>query len=183
MKITKRETVYRGKFIKIVAKHFETEDGKKGIWETVERNMPQKKAVIIFALTKDKEVILERIYRIPFECYVLELPAGLCDKENETEKEVAKRELLEETGYEAKKLIHVFDSTGDMALKNTEIVYFFAPDVQFIGNENRDDSEQMEEVKIPLEKLVDIALNPPQGIKISFDLLSVLPVLRKKGLV
>ena len=65
MKRTKRETVYKGKFIKIVDKHFETEDGKKGIWETVERNMPQKKAVVIFALTKDKEVILEKIYRIP----------------------------------------------------------------------------------------------------------------------
>lgn len=183
MKITKRETVYKGKFIKIVDKHYETEDGKKGIWETVERNMPQNKAVVIFALTKNKEVILERIYRIPFECYILELPAGLCDKENETEEEVAKRELLEETGYEAKKLVRVFCSTGDMALTDTEIVYFFAPDVEFIGNMNKDDSEEIEVVKVPLEKLVDTALNPPQGIKISFDLLSVLPVLRKKGLV
>lgn len=183
MKITKRETVYKGKFIKFVEKHYETEDGKKGIWETVERNMPQNKAVVIFALTKDKEVILERIYRIPFECYVLELPAGLCDRENETEEEVAKRELLEETGYEAKKLVRIFCSTGDMALTDTEIVYFFAPDVEFIGNMNKEDSEEIEIVKVPLEKLVDTALNPPQGIKISFDLLSVLPVLRKKGLV
>ena len=130
-----------------------------------------------------EEVILEKNYRIPFEWYVLELPAGLCDKENETEGEVAKRELLEETGYEAKKLIRVFCSTGDMALTDTEMVYFFAPDVEFIGNGNRDDSEEIEVVKVPLEKLVDTALNPPQGIKISFDLLSVLPVLRKKGLV
>lgn len=183
MKITKRETVYKGKFIKIVAKHFERENGRKGIWETLERIIPQKKAVVVFALTKDKEVILEKSYRIPFECYVLELPAGLCDKENESEKEVAKRELLEETGYKAKELIRIFCTTGDMALTDLEIVYFFAPDVEFIGNINKDDAEEIEVVKVPLEQLVDTAINPPQGIKISFDLLSVLPVLRKKDLI
>ena len=57
MKILKKEIVFEGKFIRVIAKHFENEKGKKGIWEMVERKIPQKKAVVIFALTKKKRVI------------------------------------------------------------------------------------------------------------------------------
>ena len=53
MKIIKKEVVFEGKFIRVIAKHFKTKEGKKGIWEMVERKIPQKKAVVIFALTKE----------------------------------------------------------------------------------------------------------------------------------
>lgn len=184
MRIIKRETVFEGEFIRVIAKHFETKEGKKGIWEMVERKIPQKKAVIIFALTKEKEVVLERVYRIPLEAYVLENPAGLCDKEGESDEEAARRELLEETGYKAKKMIKVFETTGNMALTNTRLIYFFAPDVEFVGmSEQGDDAEEIEVIKVPVQKLVDIAMSPPDNTEISYDLLSVVPVLQKKGFI
>lgn len=184
MKILKKEVVFEGKFIRVIVKHFENKDGKKGIWEMVERKIPQKKAVIIFALTKDKEVVLERIYRIPLEAYVLETPAGLCDKKGESDVNTARRELLEETGYKAKTMIKVFETTGNMALTNTKLIYFFAPDVEFVGvPENRDDAEEIEVIMVPLEKLIDFALNPPKDTLIAYDLLSVVPILQKKGLI
>lgn len=183
MKILKKETVFEGKFIRVVAKHFETEKGKKGVWEMVERKLPRKRAVVIFALTKQKEVVLERIYRVPLETYVLEPPAGICDKEGESDEETARRELLEETGYKAEKLVKVFTCTDNMALTDMELVYFFAPDVEFSGGQATDDAEEIEVVKVPLEKLIDTALNPPANTKIAFDLLSILPILQKKGLI
>lgn len=183
MKVIKKEIVFEGRFIKVVVKHFETKEGRRGTWEMVERKIAKKRAVVIFALTKQREVVLERIYRVPLESYVLESPAGLCDKEGESDVETARRELLEETGYKADKLIKIFTSTGDMALNDSELVYFFAPDVEYTGQANNDDAEEIEVIKVPVEKLVDTALNPPPDTKIAFDLLSILPILEKKGLI
>ncbi len=70
-----------------------------------------------------------------------------------------------------------------MSLIDEEIIYFFAPDVEFIGKTNTDDAEEIEVIKVPIQKLVDIALNPPSGVKIAFDLLPLLPVLQKKNLI
>jgi len=184
MKIFKKEIVFEGEFIRVIAKHFETKEGKKGVWEMVERKIPQQKAVVIFALTKEKDVVLERIYRIPLEAYVLETPAGLCDKEGESDENAARRELLEETGYKAETMIKVFETTGNMALTNTHLIYFFAPDVEFVGvPEDGDDAEEIEVIKVPIEKLIDFALDPPKDTLIAYDLLSVVPILQQKGLI
>jgi len=183
MRILKREIVYNGQFIRINKKTFLAKNGKKGIWEVVERQNLYKRIVIIFALTKNKEVILEKIYRIPLEAYTIELPAGLTDKAGETEEEAAKRELLEETGYRAEKMIEVFSSVGSPGLTNGEYVYFFAPDVEQAGEIKRDDAEEMEVFTVPLHKLVAFLLKPQKGIKIDDKILNVLPILEYKGLI
>lgn len=54
----------------------------------------------VLALTEQGRVLLVRQYRPAVERYTLELPSGLIDP-GETPAETAKRELLEETGYEA----------------------------------------------------------------------------------
>jgi len=54
----------------------------------------------IVAITADQRVLLVRQYRPAVERYTLELPAGLVDP-GEIPDSSARRELLEETGYEA----------------------------------------------------------------------------------
>lgn len=185
MKILKRETVFNGKFLKVKKKYFESKTGKKGVWEVVERKrLYTGRVVIIFALTKNKEVILEKIYRVPLEGYAIELPAGLTDRKGESERETAKRELLEETGFKAKKMIPIISSTGgDTSLASSEIIYFFSPDVEFVGRRGNDEEEEIEVLKVPLKRLVDFILNPPQKIKIDSKILAILPILEKKKLI
>jgi len=80
----------------LARKHLETGSREQGIWETVERkNVYNKGAVVIIASTKERELVLERNWRAPLESFVIQFPAGLSDKEGESEEEVAKRELLE----------------------------------------------------------------------------------------
>lgn len=183
MQILNREIVYNGKFVRINKKTFRTKNGKEGFWEVVERQNMHKRIVIVFALTKNKEVILEKNYRVPLETYVIELPAGLTDKAGELEIEAAKRELFEETGYKAKEMIEIFSSVGAPGLTNSEYVYFFAPDVEFVGKNQSDDEEEIEVFTVPLEKLVDFLLKPRQDIKIDDKILNVLPILQKKRLI
>jgi ADP-ribose pyrophosphatase len=54
----------------------------------------------ILAITTDRHILAVRQYRPAVERYTIELPAGLVDA-GESPIETARRELLEETGYEA----------------------------------------------------------------------------------
>jgi ADP-ribose pyrophosphatase len=81
---------------------------REGNWEYVERNNCRG-IVIILAMTVDERVILVEQYRQPVHKKVIEFPAGLiCDDpkhKNESMTTAAKRELLEETGYKAQKIV------------------------------------------------------------------------------
>lgn len=54
----------------------------------------------LLALTEDQRVIAVRQYRPAIEEFTIELPAGIVDP-GESPAETARRELLEETGYQA----------------------------------------------------------------------------------
>src|SRR5947209_9003869 len=54
----------------------------------------------ILAITGDQRIVAVRQYRPAVERYTIELPSGLVDP-GESPAEAARRELLEETGYEA----------------------------------------------------------------------------------
>ena len=54
----------------------------------------------ILAVTTDQQILAVRQYRPAVERYTIELPAGMVDPQ-ENPLDTARRELLEETGYEA----------------------------------------------------------------------------------
>jgi ADP-ribose pyrophosphatase len=56
--------------------------------------------VSVVAITEDGKVLIVRQYRPAVEQYTLEVPSGLVDP-GETPQETGRRELLEETGYQA----------------------------------------------------------------------------------
>ena len=75
-----------------------------GHWDFVRR--PQSDACVgVLAITPDQEILLVEQFRIPVQCRVIELPAGIVGDEPEHLREslanTAARELWEETGYRA----------------------------------------------------------------------------------
>ena len=58
-------------------------------------------SAVMMAVDKDQQILLVKQFRLPAEQYLWELPAGRLDP-GESPLEAAKRELREETGYEAK---------------------------------------------------------------------------------
>ncbi|MFH1657449.1 MAG: NUDIX hydrolase [bacterium] len=181
MKITKKEIAFQGEYLKVKRSHFEAKNGTKGVWEHTEKTpIP---FVVVFALTKDKEVILERNWRIPSEDWVLELPSGLNDEEGESEAQAAKRELLEETGYRAEKVIPVFRCLYNPAGTKEEASYYFAPDVVFAGPSKGDGVEEIEILKVPLAELVEFIYEESKTAKVCERILAVIPILQLKGLI
>jgi ADP-ribose pyrophosphatase len=179
MKIIKRKIFYKNKHIKLIKKEFLGKDKNRNIWWCAER----KEGVIIFALTKQKEVILERGWRVPRENFVIELPAGILDRKGENKKNAAKRELYEETGYLAKKIIPVFSFPIEQSFLVQDAHLFFAPDVVFSGKRNLDNTEEIEVIKVPLKKLSDFLLRLSKNTKVDIKIFSAIQILKEKGLI
>ena len=102
IKTDKDELVYDGKYLSVLKRHFFDAEKKPQIWEMFRRKNTGE-SVSIAAITENNEIILEKIFRLPANKYILELPSGLTDKKDESLEDAIRRELLEETGYTVQK--------------------------------------------------------------------------------
>jgi ADP-ribose pyrophosphatase len=98
-----------------------------GHWDFARR--PTGDACVgILAVTPDDEVILVEQFRIPVQRRVIEVPAGIVGDEpehaGEPLEETARRELLEETGYEAATVERLI-ATPTSAGMTSELTHLF----------------------------------------------------------
>ena len=98
----KNKTLFKGKLIDLVVKNVRLPNGYTVRLETIKH---PGAALIIPFLSKSKIILLKQ-YRPVIDSYIYELPAGTVDK-NEKPAECARREIIEETGFSAKKLTYV----------------------------------------------------------------------------
>jgi ADP-ribose pyrophosphatase len=115
--------------------------------------------VAIVALTKDQQVVLERQYRHGAQKVILELPGGVMDPEDESPLAAARRELLEETGYTSDIFIQIGCVSPNPA-NHTNLIYsFLALDVEKVGSQKLDETEEIEVLLKPWEKVIAMAKN------------------------
>ena len=106
------------------------------------------KVVCILAITKDKKIILAKEYRPGPEKILLELPGGLCEK-NETPLKAITRELMEETGYYGK--IKFIQKNYQCAYSSRIKYCFIATDCQKIKQQQLEKDEFIEVIKMSLK--------------------------------
>ena len=151
MKIKKTKK-YKGKNINIAL--YETKlNGTRISQEIVE----QGNAVAVLAIDDDGEAILVNEFRYPVG-YVLEIPAGNVDK-GETALKCAKRELLEETGYKAKKIEHLIRFFPKLGYNTQIIDCYIATELEKISEPNLDEDELITVKKIKFRKLLNMINN------------------------
>ena len=111
------ETLYEGKFLTMV---------RNGCWEYCER-VNNTAAAMIFACTPEGEVLLVEEYRPPIAAQSICFPAGLIgDVAPESGSVAAKRELLEETGYEAAEMRYLFTGPSSPGLTSETVAFYLA---------------------------------------------------------
>jgi ADP-ribose pyrophosphatase len=94
---------------------------------------------IIFPVLKNKKILVNVNFRHATRAWEIELPQGVREK-NETAEQAAKRELREESGAIANKLIHLGDIAPHMGLVTTVVPVFFA-EVSEVKERHQDESE------------------------------------------
>jgi len=122
--------------------------GKKHDFYIIESN----DWVNIIPLTPDHKVVMIKQYRHGSRKVTLEIPGGLAEV-GDTPKKAAARELLEETGYQAKKWVKIGVVNPNPALFNNRCHTFLAQDIQKVSGPSPDQTEDIEVVLVPLKKI------------------------------
>jgi 8-oxo-dGTP pyrophosphatase MutT (NUDIX family) len=114
---------------------------------------------MILATTSKEEIIMVRQYRHGIEQVCLELPGGLVDAGDLSTAAAAGRELLEETGYQAANIVELGECFPQPAVLNNKGYFFHGKDAVKVAEPTPDAGEDIEVVKVPLQKIPDMIAN------------------------
>lgn len=152
IKIKERRTIWEGNFLRCVIVTYVDSKGAIREWEFFER-VNCKGIVVIVPVTDEKEVLLIRQFRPPVNRYVIELPAGLMIEREDTLKEAAMRELLEETGYTAGNMVYLTEGSLSSGASGEVLTAFLATGLVFRGMGKQNETEDIEVFKIPISEI------------------------------
>lgn len=116
-KVLKRKVIFKGRKICVWEKDIDFGNGKKGTWEVAVTYPSQGASVVaIDTETKGRKkteyIYLVQQFKPGPEKRILTLPTGGIE-ENETPMQCAKKELREETGYNAQKWKFLFTTSSN----------------------------------------------------------------------
>lgn len=152
-KTVKRTDLLDGRVLKMHIDEVVLPDGTHAMRECVDH----PGGVCVAALTAADELLFVRQFRYPYHEVVRELPAGKRDP-GETPEQTGRRELREETGVTAGRLIELgrcYPSPG----YTDEVIYLFgATDLQQ-GETDPDEDEFLEVERVPFAEAVELVMN------------------------
>lgn len=153
------ERLYSGKFVNLV---------REGRWEYCER-VNQTAAAMIFACTAEGKVVLVEEYRPPIAGRSICFPAGLIGDEGEESAETAaRRELLEETGYEAEHIRYLFTGPSSPGITSECIAFFLADGLRRVSAGGGVQGERITVHEVPLAT-IDAWLDAQRAQGIAVD--------------
>lgn len=150
-KFISSERIYEGAILNL-RRDTVTAAGGQAYREVVEHNG----AVAIVPITNEGKVVMVNQYRYPMERVVLEIPAGKIDKGETDPEGAAVRELKEETGYTAEKLIYLGKMAPSVAYME-EIIHLYAAVGLVPGETEFDEDEALDIVEYEYEEIYGMA--------------------------
>jgi len=140
-------TLHTGKFLALV---------KEGHWEYADRTNATGAAIIV-AVTKEQKILLVEQYRIPVHSRTIELPAGIIGDEpgssDEAHAEAARRELVEETGFEAGHIAALTHGLSSSGLTSETVTLFLATELGRVGEGGGVAHEDITVHEVPLAEV------------------------------
>ena len=138
-----RESLYRGSYLSLL---------KIDRWEFVSRSNASG-VVALIAVTELDELVLVEQFRIPINSTVIELPAGLVGDLTDPDEPLlhaARRELLEETGFEATRLDVLMSCPSSAGMSDEVITFVLATGLKKVSAGGGDSTEDIIVHVIPL---------------------------------
>lgn len=148
------ELLYNGRIIRLRRDQALLPNGDTALREVIEHNG----GVCIAALTDADELLFVKQYRYPYHEIVTEIPAGKRDRADEDPLACGKRELKEETGATAENWVSLgklYPSPGYCG----EIIWLYAATGLKFGEQQLDEDEFLNVLRIPLNTAVQMVLD------------------------
>lgn len=122
-------------------------------WESAERVKASGVVVVVAVLPGEKVLLIEQ-WRPPVQARVIELPAGLAGdiagQEDEELAAAARRELIEETGWDAERFERVLTGPSSAGLTSELLTLFRATGLTRVGEGGGEESEEIQVHEVPL---------------------------------
>lgn len=159
------QKVFCGTFFDVYQWAQEMYDGKKKIFEKVKRS----DTVDVIAFDEEGRILILEEQQPGKECFYT-LPGGRIE-EGEDPLESAKREMLEETGYETKEisLWHSYQPTSKV---EWACYFFIAKGCKKISEQNLDGGEKIKIIPVTTEEFIDMIIS--QKLKMAGVLMKML---------
>ena len=137
-----KHTLYEGDWLRLV---------RIGHWESCERTHGQGMAVIVIAVTPADEVLFVEQFRVPLGARTIEMPAGLVgdDHAEDTLEDAARRELVEETGWEPGTVEVLLVGPTSAGMSNERIAFVRARELRKVGDGGGVGSEEITVHAVP----------------------------------
>lgn len=148
------EEIYRGELLHVKRDRVKLPNGREAEREWVHH----PGAAAVLPLLPDGRIVLVRQYRYPIQAVTLEIPAGKLDVLGEDPLGCAKRELKEETGYEAgryEKLLTLATTVGF----SDEWIHIYLATALSPGKQSLDADEFVHVTAMPLSKAIQAVLD------------------------
>ncbi len=176
-KILKSEMVVDEKWYKLRRDHVALPNGLEmdDYYVSVRPNV-----VLTFPITDDNHVIFVRQYKHAARDIFVELPGGVVDEHEMEPAEAAMRELLEETGYTSGEVEQLLEVTDNPTKDTNKIYFFLARNVRKVAEQDLDESEAIEVLKVPLAEVEGMIMSGQ--LHVSGTVALCLLALRKLGI-
>ena len=143
--------MYQGIIFDVYQWEVDSYDGTKKIFEKLKR----PDTVMVIPITEDGKIILTKEEQPGKQSFIGTAGGRVDDGENVLD--AAKRELLEETGYEAKEWV-LFDAVQPVSKIEWAVYIFFAKGCKKIMEQNLDGTEKIETIYVDFDEFVQQVL-------------------------
>ena len=116
-------------------------------------------AAAIVAVDEAGNLILKNEYRYCYGRSLIEVPAGTFEADETDGLAVAKRELLEETGYVSDEWQYLGETVESSAKLTNYMHIYFANHCRKVSGQRLDATEELDVLVVPLKQAVDMVMD------------------------
>ncbi len=113
---------------------------------------------MVAAITEDGNILLKSEFRYACDTEVIECPAGMFEPDEVDPLTVAKRELLEETGYTSEEWTYLGPTLESTSKLTNTMHLFLAKNATHTSSQHLDSNEHLDVVKVSFETAVEMVM-------------------------
>lgn len=115
-------------------------------------------AAAIVAVDTEGNIILKKEFKYATGEELIEVPAGMFEPEESDGLAVAKRELLEETGYISDDWMYFGDTVESSSKLTNRMHIYLAQNCKRVSNQKLDETEELEVLVVPMEEAIEMVM-------------------------